>query len=343
MTVLNVTRRPVTVNVTRRPVKVNVQGRGLMGFKGDKGDPGNLTGPASSVDENIPIFDGITGDKLKDSGVKLSDKADVTAVTAGLAIKESIDNLTYNGTDLTVKFADEIAEYADVWAWIKARITAVNYAGLNIGDYIPFLLGGTETIWAQIAGIDMYYRTGDTEIGHHIDFVSKDCIATTYQWNTTNINNGDATNAAPWMVSALKASLDGLVAGLPAGLQSVVIEKRAFLETRYSASGTLTNSTGWAWNNMGKLWIPTEYEFFGNIAYSTTPWAVGQNIQYPIFIGSCKSRTKGNGHNGIRASWWLSTVRGGNATQCLYTHSRGHDSYGDATLALSVPLCFRIG
>ena len=45
-----------------------------------KGDPGNLTGPASSVDENIPIFDGVEGDKLKDSGVKLSDKADLTYV-----------------------------------------------------------------------------------------------------------------------------------------------------------------------------------------------------------------------------------------------------------------------
>ena len=34
----------------------------------------------SAVDENIPIFDGIAGDKLKDSGVKLSDKADLTYV-----------------------------------------------------------------------------------------------------------------------------------------------------------------------------------------------------------------------------------------------------------------------
>lgn len=67
------------LNVIRRPVTVIVQGRGLMGFKGD---PGNLTGPASAVDENIPIFDGVAGDKLKDSGVKLSDKADVTATNA---------------------------------------------------------------------------------------------------------------------------------------------------------------------------------------------------------------------------------------------------------------------
>jgi hypothetical protein len=53
---------------------------GPEGPTGPQGDPGNLTGPASSVNENIPIFDGVTGDKLKDSGVKLSDKADVAYV-----------------------------------------------------------------------------------------------------------------------------------------------------------------------------------------------------------------------------------------------------------------------
>ena len=83
------------LNVIRRPVTVIVQGRGLMGFKGDKGDPGNLTGPASSVNENIPIFDGVTGDKLKDSGVKLSDKADVGDVADALALKADLTYVEY--------------------------------------------------------------------------------------------------------------------------------------------------------------------------------------------------------------------------------------------------------
>jgi hypothetical protein len=90
MTVLNVIRRPVTVIVQGRPVTVIVQGRGLMGFKGDKGDPGNLTGPESSVDENIPIFDGVEGDKLKDSGVKLSDKADASDLNT---LDQTVDTL----------------------------------------------------------------------------------------------------------------------------------------------------------------------------------------------------------------------------------------------------------
>lgn len=48
----------------------------------------------SAVDENIPIFDGVTGDKLKDSGVKLSDKADVTAVADALALKADVTAVT---------------------------------------------------------------------------------------------------------------------------------------------------------------------------------------------------------------------------------------------------------
>lgn len=68
--------------------------------KGEKGDPGNMTGPASSVDGNIPIFDGIAGDKVKDSGVKLADKANTADVNAALALKA---DKTYVDTNLATK------------------------------------------------------------------------------------------------------------------------------------------------------------------------------------------------------------------------------------------------
>ena len=54
-----------------------------------------MTGPASSVNENIPIFDGIAGDKVKDSGAKLSDKADVTYVANALALKADVTYTEY--------------------------------------------------------------------------------------------------------------------------------------------------------------------------------------------------------------------------------------------------------
>jgi len=103
------------LNVIRRPVTVIVQGRGLMGFKGDKGDPGNLTGPASSVNENIPIFDGVTGDKLKDSGVKLSDKADITALeTEKKLLMDEIDALKKASIENSNAPYLTVSDYGDV-------------------------------------------------------------------------------------------------------------------------------------------------------------------------------------------------------------------------------------
>ena len=53
---------------------------------------------------------------------------------------ESADRM-YEGVDLTVEFADEIAEYTDVWRWIKARIAAHKLDGIHDGDFIPFYMG----------------------------------------------------------------------------------------------------------------------------------------------------------------------------------------------------------
>jgi hypothetical protein len=64
-----------------------------LALKADAADVMNAL--ASSVNENIPIFDGVTGDKLKDSGVKLSDKADVDDVADALALKADIAYAEY--------------------------------------------------------------------------------------------------------------------------------------------------------------------------------------------------------------------------------------------------------
>ena len=143
---------------------------------------------------------------------------------------KNLDKL-YDGEDLSVKFADEISGYSDVWAWIKARITANNYEGIHVGDYIPVALSagtisdGTtsmsitaKTLQAQIAGIDTYYGYGypisannDAHVvGHHIDFISKQTIGTNIQWNPTDNNNGTAKQNNPWLASKIYACLNGI-------------------------------------------------------------------------------------------------------------------------------------
>ena len=248
---------------------------------------------------------------------------------------------TYPGVDLTVRFAEEIAGYANPWRWIKARIAAAKFDGLHVGDYIPIYMGDY-LIKMQIAGMDTYYKTTDQQLGHHIDWISKDCYPDTVQWFDSNNNNGTADNPAPYMKSTVKTFLDGLVAKLPTEVQEVISSKRFLLESRYSASGPLTDSTSWAWGDLGKLWIPSEYEVFGSCVWATKPYGAGQAVQYPIFANSWLNRIKGDGDGGSRANWGLLSVCGGSSTYACYVGNDGGASGANCSAAYRVPVCFRI-
>ena len=243
-------------------------------------------------------------------------------------------------------------ELTDSWASLRAKIMAGNFTGIHIGDYKPITLTTGEVVIMEVAGIDQYYLCGDAQIGHHIDFISRDCLAGTKVFNDTNTNNGTAAEPNPWRASKLFQTLNndttGVVAILPADLKPCIIEKRALLETRFSEAGALDSSAGWAWNNMGKLWLPTEVEVFGNTFWSDgdAGWTGGGgcNLQYPIFYGGAKHIIKGAGNGGGRCSWWEASARRQSATiVCGVSH------HGDAIGSVATyggsyaPLCFRIG
>ena len=251
-------------------------------------------------------------------------------------------NGLYKGRDLTVVFADEIAKFSDAWAWIKSRITAGNYTGIYVGDYIPITMKN-ERVEMQVAGIDVYTRTTDQDLGHHIDFISRDCFSETVQWNTTNNNNGNAESAYPYMVSNLHKWLEETLYGyLPQAVKNQIVTKRSLMEQRYSASGALTDSTTWGWQDIGKLWVPHEYEVFGAVVWGTQGWSEGQALQYPIFANSYLNRIKSAGHGGSRCHWWLVSVRSGDSTDaCNVGRNGAADTWG-ASNAPRVPVCFRI-
>lgn len=243
-------------------------------------------------------------------------------------------------------------ELPESWAALQARIQAGNFKGMRIGDYKPITLTTGEKVVMEVAGIDQYHRCGDIEIGHHIDFISRDCLAGTKVFNDTNTNNGTAAEPTPWRASKLFQTLNdeatGVYATLPGDLKACIIDKRALLESRYSAAGALESSTGWAWNNMGKLWLPTEVEVFGNTFWSDCDagWTGGGgcNLQYPIFYGGAKHIIKGAGNGGGRCTWWEATASRQSST---YVCSVGY--FGDAARYwaadghIYAPLCFRIG
>ena len=244
-------------------------------------------------------------------------------------------------------------ELTESWASLQNRIKAGNFAGIHIGDYKTIQLTTGETVVMEVAGIDQYYRCGHpTEIGHHIDFISRDALAGTKVFNETNDNNGNATEKNPWRASKLFQTMNdptsGVLATLPADLRSCIIEKIALLEHRFSEAGKVDANTGWDWGTMGMLWLPTEVEVFGNTFWSDgdAGWTGGGgcNLQYPIFYGGAKHIIKGAGHGGGRCSWWeASAVR--QSTDCVcYVADSGSAYYYWATHEwVCAPLCFRIG
>lgn len=300
-----------------------------------------------------------------------------TAYTDALAARQGLDSI-YDGVNLATKFASEIAASpynGDVWAWIKARTQAANFTGIHVGDYIPVSMsagsaGGytlsAQTFNAQIAGIDTYWGYGDTAIVHHIDFITKTCMNTPIQWQPNDNNNGTVENANPWLTSKLYAVLNGVnnystnaynsvahgidaSAGgilqlLPTALQNAIIQKRQLLESRYSVSGLLTSSNTWAWADMGKLWLPNEFEVYGAQVWSHV-YSNGNAVQYPLFAGAAgyKGRLKTNS-DGSRVTWWLAVANSGISTNACNVISVGSASnLSCSNTGIRVPLCFRIG
>lgn len=334
----------------------------------------------------------------------------------------------YEGEDLSVKFASEIAGYSDVWAWIRARIRAANFSKIHVNDYIPFTTTNNLIVKSCVAGIDTYYKYGDSSVGHHIDFISRDLWPTTVKMNLTNYNNGlipveklsgdgsttafvltrqmtsidnvtvDGTQVTeftydfatstitfttapatgnanitvtgtgtqhPWLASNGYAFVNSLAmqvpngtganpaitqvdytAGgiyyyLPAALKSVIVEKRLFLPTRYSASGALTTDNSWAWVNAGMLWLPSEVEIAGCPIWGDKGVGAGGFVQYPIFAQNM-NRVKGLGNGGGRADWWSLSTSSGVASGFVYVNSYGIVASSGASAAYGAPLCFRI-
>jgi hypothetical protein len=272
----------------------------------------------------------------------------------------------YPGVDLTVKHAEEIADYASPWAWIKARIAAGNFSQLHVGDYIPFTTTNGRTFQAQIAGINTYKGYGDSEVGNHIDFITRELWPDTFQMNPVNFNNGTSSDKqVPWLASngyLFVNSLAGQVPNsttkplemvdvdytsggiyfhLPDDLKAVIIEKRIWAQTRFSDSGILTNDNSGTWVNAGKLWLPDEYEVTGARLMTTTGWFCGGYVQYPIFAHGMNRLKRVQGSNS-RNNWWLSSAYGGNSTNFVSVSSSGYVSYNYASSASRAPLCFRV-
>lgn len=290
-------------------------------------------------------------------------------------IAQALASGVYKGQDLSVKFASEIAKYGSVADFLHARCAAGNFEGIYPFDYW-YESTGAATIAGTaieaksrkcvIAGIDLYYGTGDSGdlvTKHHLTiFAGLSDMNVTF--NDINDNNGSTYSEHPWIASKAYAVLNGVnnkgtnkagTIGFDASsggflqifsskLRSYMVEQRCHLGKRYSSTATLTDDNGQAWVGRGMLFAPSEIEAYGCMVHSskaTFPQSenYGPFEQFPIF------RSAGNNGRLLfgRSPFWLCSVAGGTSTiACLVLGHGSAFAHGTSSTGIRLPLCFHI-
>lgn len=243
----------------------------------------------------------------------------------------------YGGQSIATLLAGEIGG-GTVYDALHKRIVANNFAGLRVGDYIDVPLVSASNVAAQqsvrflLAHFDPYYQCGDSAKGHHIAFIASAPVAVAktvtgvandsyLMWNTANTNQGTADVKNPYLNSNLKAWEKLFEACLPEGLTKYLLTQRVLLEERYSANGALSDSNSWSWQDIGKVWSPSEMEVYGCPVWGTPGYSVGFDCQFDLF--------KDTAHrlNGSRYDWWLRSVGGGSSAHVCCVNIYGDANY----------------
>ena len=246
----------------------------------------------------------------------------------------------YGGQNIAAILAGEIGS-GSVYDALHKRIVANNFAGLRVGDYLDVPLvsasgvAGQQSVRFVIAHIDPYLWCDDRGKGHHIAFVASAPIAVSSSydgvtnsscipWNNTNTNQGTADIKSPYLCSQLKGWETAFEACLPEGLTKYILTQRVLLEERYSASGALTDSNSWSWQDIGKIWSLSEMEVYGCPVWGTPGFSVGFDCQFDLF--------KDTAHrlNGTRCGWWLRSVGGGSSAYVCCVSGDGGANCTDA-------------
>lgn len=193
------------------------------------------------------------------------------------------------------------------WDQVKELVAA---GALKVGDEISDNL---------LTGQKMVYVVADITEGE-VKFISKNLLAERMEWNESGRNTGG------FKESDLCRYLNEVVwATLPEELRAVISEREC-----------LQIVEGKEDRFMLKLWLPSEFEVFGD------SWAseVEEGQQFELFKDP-RNRVKFD-QDGERATWWLLSVCAGYSTRaCGVSYGGRASSYG-CSVALRVPVCFSI-
>ena len=269
------------------------------------------------------------------------------------------------------------SDYNYTYEFLADVLDSGNYSDyIKDGDYIKLKTKNGDD-FIMYANIDTYYGEGEEgkEIGHHIDFISKDlipgCVGNggSQNYSSTNINswrmnhdrtynddgsnNGTATEASPFLANSTEhrgVSSGGIIDtlniyynNLPDTLKSYVVKKYHKVPTRYTSGSKLTSDNGSKWAEMPYLWIPYEKEIFGTNTNATATYE-SHMVQYHSFSSisnfGIKYDTK---YNTAKPIWWWTASAYGSSYSAFIdvTHAGGVGADLAMQYYIGVPLCFR--
>lgn len=193
------------------------------------------------------------------------------------------------------------------WAQVKELVAA---GGLKVGDEVSDNL---------LTGKKMVYAVADiTE--EEVKFVSKDLLPERVVWNESGRNTGGFKES-----DLCRYLNEDIWAILPEELKEVISEREC-----------LQIVEGKEERFMLKLWLPSEYEVFGE------GWAseVEEGQQFELFKDP-RNRVKCS-QEGERAYWWLLSVCAGDSTYACTVSGYGNAGNSSCANGLRVPVCFSI-
>ena len=202
----------------------------------------------------------------------------------------SVGGLWFNTSDIPNFATDSWSAIATI---AESGVASVYY---NIGDVKTVTLSGIGDIDLEIVDFNHDYLEGNTSAATAgITLITKNLLYQDYQMNSNNINDGGFPN------SRLYAILSGVIYNaLPSDLRNVV-------KTIYKWYGSGNNTTNGQWFG-SEIWIPLEYEMFGNTTFGpATEHSTGNARQYPVFTNNA-SRIKNLSNGAGDVQWyWLAT------------------------------------
>lgn len=122
---------------------------GAQGPKGDPGTPGSMSGPASSVDDDVVLFNGTTGTSVKDSGV-------------------SFGNVARRDSSNTFAAAQIIAAPTPVLALQESGAPADARYFRMFGSGQQLIIDAPNDGWTSGVGVLALTRQGDLSVGRNL-------------------------------------------------------------------------------------------------------------------------------------------------------------------------------